>query len=280
MAYVPINTQAYTAAFSGAVAGMAVNGWITSPTGANYTLVCGVAGAFAEAFDVAWNTATALNGLEYSAIQSVCSQEFSQRGPGPLAAPQFSDPANWEVPAKACATLALQCDLYFAGQGITPPVLTSPPAKVRLNTPAPPAPMTPGQTHVTDPVLVPYTLEADEVLLVEIYAVLVSGSLPVPATSYWKGGILLELSTDGGSVFNPIDSEPYVRNGVAPPNPMTDAPENFPVFLKYQLLPFDPPPVDNILRFRGSFSNDLQSTDDLSFIGAVFFTFIQGKLIP
>jgi hypothetical protein len=124
MAYTPINTQAYTAAFSGAVAGMAVNGWITSPTGSNYTLVCAVAGAFAQAFDVAWNNAAAINGLEYSAIQSVCAQEFSNRGPGPLASAQFQDPANWEIPAKACATLALQCDLYFAGQGITPPPIS------------------------------------------------------------------------------------------------------------------------------------------------------------
>ncbi len=121
MAYVPINTQAYTAAYSGAVAGMAVNGWISSPTGGNYTLVCAVAGAFAEAFDVAWNNAAQPNSLELAAIQSVCAQEFSLRGPGPLAAPQFQDPANWAVSAKACATLALQCDLYFAGQGITPP---------------------------------------------------------------------------------------------------------------------------------------------------------------
>jgi hypothetical protein len=121
MVYVPINVQAYTSAYAGAVSGMAVNGWISSPTGANYTLVCAVAGAFAEAFDVAWNNAAQLNTLESSAIQSVCAQEFSNRGPGPLASAQFQDPANWAIPAKACATLALQCDLYFAGQGITPP---------------------------------------------------------------------------------------------------------------------------------------------------------------
>ncbi len=121
MAYVPINTQAYTASYSGAVAGMAVNGWITSSEGADYTLVCQVAGAFAEAFDVVWNSATDLNFLEYSSVQSVCAQEFALRGPGPLSAPQFSDPDNWMVAARACSTLALQADLYFAGQGITPP---------------------------------------------------------------------------------------------------------------------------------------------------------------
>jgi parallel beta-helix repeat protein len=121
MVYVPINVQAYTAAYSGSVAGMAVNGWITSPTGSNYTLVCAIAGAFAEAFDVVWNNATELNFLEYSAVQSACAQEFSLRGPGPLNAPQFQDPDNWTIPARACATLALQADLYFAGQGITPP---------------------------------------------------------------------------------------------------------------------------------------------------------------
>jgi hypothetical protein len=123
MTYNPINTQAFTAAFSGAVAGMAVNGWIVSGDASTYTLVCSIAGAFAQAFDVAWNNATTLNALEYSAIQQVTAQEFAQRGPGPLSAPQFSDPANWETPATACAVLALQADAYYMTQGITPPSL-------------------------------------------------------------------------------------------------------------------------------------------------------------
>jgi hypothetical protein len=123
MTYNPINGQAFTAAFSGAVAGMAVNGWISSATPSNYTQVCAIAGAFAQAFDTAWNNAATLNGLEYSAIQQACAQEFTQRGPGPLANPKFTEVANWEIPAAACAVLALQCDAYYVAQGITPPSL-------------------------------------------------------------------------------------------------------------------------------------------------------------
>jgi hypothetical protein len=122
MAYTPVNLEAYTAAYAGALAGMAVNGWITSPEGSEYAFVCAIAGAFAEKFDEVWNSATDLNGLEYAAIEQAATQEFSLRGPGPLSAPQFSDPANWETAARACATLVLQADLYYASQGITPPL--------------------------------------------------------------------------------------------------------------------------------------------------------------
>jgi hypothetical protein len=281
MSYVPINVQAYTAAYSGAVAGMAVNGWITSPTGANYTLVCAVAGAFAEAFDIAWNAATALNGLEYSAIQSVCAQEFSQRGPGPLAATQFQDPANWAVSAKACATLALQCDLYFAGQGITPPAASPPPAKFLLTEASPPNPVIPGGSQASGIIIVPHTLEADEVLELEAYTLVTTGSSPSPATSYWNLTLLLEVSSDGGVVFNPVTAINYYITTSGPPDLLNDAPPNFPVSLRFQVTPFDPAPTD--LRFRLRVDSNAASNDSLSFSGGhgVEFTLTQGKkLIP
>lgn len=121
MTYVPINLNAYTAAYAGAVAGLAVNGWITNPSGTNYTKVCQIAGAFAQEFDIVWNSSVAVNGLEYAAIQEVVLEEFSLRAPGPLENPQFLDVTNWAIPARACATLVLESDLYFASQGITPP---------------------------------------------------------------------------------------------------------------------------------------------------------------
>lgn len=120
MAYLPINLGAYIAAYSGAIAGMGVSGWITSPTLANYTRVCQIAGAFAEAFDIVWNNAAPLNEMETAAIKHICNQELASRGPGPLEGSQFVDPANWSVPARACATLVLESDIYFASEGITP----------------------------------------------------------------------------------------------------------------------------------------------------------------
>jgi len=121
MPYVPINTDAYTAAYAGAVAGMAVGSWITSASIANYDLVTKIAGAFAEEFDIVWNNAVTLNGLEFKAITSVCQNEFMNRQPGALANPDFQVPATWFIPASACAALVLQSDAYFASEGIIPP---------------------------------------------------------------------------------------------------------------------------------------------------------------
>lgn len=120
MSYVPINVPAFVAAYSGAIAGMAVSGWISDPSSADYTQVTAIAGAFAQAFDTVWNSAAALNNLESAAIVSISTQEFANRGPGPQALPKFVLASNWAVPAAACAALVLQSDAYFAGQGISP----------------------------------------------------------------------------------------------------------------------------------------------------------------
>jgi hypothetical protein len=120
MAYVPINTQAYVSAFAGAIAGMAINGWIVNPTSGNYVDVAAIAGAFSEAFDQAWNNATDLNNLEIRGIQAACQSEFEGHAPGPLSNPDFVLSSNWTIPAIACAALVLESDAYFAGQGIDP----------------------------------------------------------------------------------------------------------------------------------------------------------------
>lgn len=120
MSYTPINIPAFVAAYSGAVAGMATPGWLVDPTQANYDLVTKIAGAFAQAFDMAWNDAAQLNNLEIAAITSITSNDFARRGPGPLAEPTFQVVGNWTAAARACAALVLECDAYFAGQGINP----------------------------------------------------------------------------------------------------------------------------------------------------------------
>lgn len=120
MAYIPINVDVYTAAFSGAIAGMAVSGWITDPTSADYADVCVIAGAFAQQFDVVWNDATQIDNLEYKAITSVSQNQFSGRGPGPLASTSFQSPTYWDEAARACAALVIACEAFFTGQGINP----------------------------------------------------------------------------------------------------------------------------------------------------------------
>ena len=122
MTYSPINVQAYVSAYAGTLAGMAVSGWIVSPTAGSYEQVAAIAGAFCEAFDVAWNDATELDNFEIASIQAVCLQEFSNRGPGSLSNPSFVLAATWSVPAIACAALVVEGDTYLADQGIVPVV--------------------------------------------------------------------------------------------------------------------------------------------------------------
>jgi hypothetical protein len=119
MPYTPINTPVFTAAFAGAIGGMATSGWIIDQTSADYTNVTLVAGAFAQSFDQVWNNAATLNNLELAAITSIVQTDFNGRGPGPYGT-TLQDPANWRIAAGACAALILESDIYFASQGINP----------------------------------------------------------------------------------------------------------------------------------------------------------------
>src|SRR5271165_4145991 len=121
MSYAPINTKVFTAAYAGAIAGMAVSGWITDPTSADYSNATIIAGAFAQSFDTIWNDSAALNSLELAAITAIVQTDFNGRGPGPFNSPTYQSPNNWNSAAAACIALVLECDIYFAGQGITPP---------------------------------------------------------------------------------------------------------------------------------------------------------------
>ena len=121
MTYSPINTKVFTAAYAGAIAGMAVSGWITDPTSADYSNATIIAGAFAQSFDTIWNDSAALNSLELAAITAIVQTDFNGRGPGPFNSPTYQSPSNWNSAAAACIALVLECDIYFAGQGITPP---------------------------------------------------------------------------------------------------------------------------------------------------------------
>ena len=120
MAYTPINTAVYTAAFAGALAGMAVSGWIIDSVKGNYTNVTVIAGTFAQAFDSAWNNIAPLNILELTVITEIVQADFTNRGPGPASNGQLQTVSNWTLSANACVALVLQSDIFFATQGIIP----------------------------------------------------------------------------------------------------------------------------------------------------------------
>lgn len=123
MAYTPINAQAFVSSYAGAVAGMGASGWLVNSSQSAYADVTQIAGAFAQAFDQAWNNPAQLNSLEFLTMAVLVAQDFQQRGPGPLSKPEFKSRANWARAAAACVAAILQSDAYMAGQGVTPPAV-------------------------------------------------------------------------------------------------------------------------------------------------------------
>jgi len=118
---VPINSLIFYAAHAGAISGMAIPGWIVDPTKADYSQVVGIAAAFAQAFDQAWDNVAVPSVYEMEAITAVVASDFRLRGPGPLSYSVYSQVSNWTIAAAACVALILESDAYFASQGLTPP---------------------------------------------------------------------------------------------------------------------------------------------------------------
>jgi hypothetical protein len=118
----PINTSAFICAQAGALAGMAVTGWVTDPTEGDYQNVVLIATAFATAFDSVWDSTEPLDLLEQQLITAVCQQQLSLRGPGPLANPVYQNPSNWLAAAQGCVALIQAKDAYDNGLGLSVPI--------------------------------------------------------------------------------------------------------------------------------------------------------------
>ncbi len=122
MAYVPSNINVYTAAFSGAVAGLGApsGATIIDPTTLDYAGPTNVAAFFAQAVDTAWGVGAA-NSYNLAAITELANNLFS-RGPGyPLSGAVLTQ-ANWTIIATALVALVRQGDLNAtATQNITFP---------------------------------------------------------------------------------------------------------------------------------------------------------------
>lgn len=124
MPYAPINSAVYVAAFTGALGGIAIgSGWITDPTPSDYSNVCIIAGAYAQAVDIAWNNATPIDQVEYDKIQCVSEHLFTHRGVQPAADTQFQQATNWIAVALGVVALVQEADTFLNGQGIILPVI-------------------------------------------------------------------------------------------------------------------------------------------------------------
>lgn len=127
MAYSPVNSQVFMSAYAGAIAGIAGNGWNISAVLANYDDICDAAGAFAQAVDIAWASATALTVLEVEALQTVAQAVFGKFPVAPLApasdatAVYLKTAAAWATAAGAVEAIVKQSTAYMTAEGITSP---------------------------------------------------------------------------------------------------------------------------------------------------------------
>lgn len=80
MSYSPISTIIYNAAFTGALGGIVCNGAKpVDPNPLDYDTQTAIAGAWAQAFDIAWNSASA-NLLDESAATQFSAAIFENLG--------------------------------------------------------------------------------------------------------------------------------------------------------------------------------------------------------
>jgi hypothetical protein len=108
MSYTVINSQMFTAAFAGALAGMGVSGRIiTDSVPGDYAGLVAVAGAFAQSFDTVWNSAAAVGTLEVSIAQEAAEGIWSGRSPNP-ADTNALIASTWAAEAAALKALTIQ----------------------------------------------------------------------------------------------------------------------------------------------------------------------------
>lgn len=120
MSYTPINVDIYVAAYAGALAGIAVSGKIISdPSSADYMVPAAQAGAFAQAFDIAWGD-NAFTSLTIELTFEACEGTWDRRSP-PTNDPKYLLPATYTALCTAIVAVIQAGTSYFSNQGITPP---------------------------------------------------------------------------------------------------------------------------------------------------------------
>jgi len=120
--YSPQNSQVFQAAFSGALAGIAVNNApIVDPVPADYLPADSIAGAYAQAVDTEWGGASA-DCLEVAVCETASQAYFANRSTSPQSLKAYSAVGGsneWLIAASSVVAIMLSADAYFASQGIT-----------------------------------------------------------------------------------------------------------------------------------------------------------------
>jgi hypothetical protein len=119
VSYTPLNLDVYTAAFSGAHAGISASGRQPAEIlPSDYVGSADVAGAFAQAIDQAWAGASS-NALDIEVIEEASEGVWSGRNISNKA--PFTLPSTWTTLAEAIVAMVEAGETYFASQGIVPP---------------------------------------------------------------------------------------------------------------------------------------------------------------
>jgi hypothetical protein len=118
--YTPINSVIFTAAYTGALAGMVTAGrYISNPLPADYDELAIVAGAYAQAYDQAWDDASNPCQFEVEAAEALAEATFQDRQP--ILVPATALETTWLSLAEAIIAVVLAGELYFTAQGIVCP---------------------------------------------------------------------------------------------------------------------------------------------------------------
>jgi hypothetical protein len=119
MSYTVQNPNVFTAAFSGALAGMGVSGRIViSANPTRYAGLIAIANAFAQQLDTLWG-ATPVGFLEVQAFQEATEALWQQRSPIPNTATLA--PSTWEDECLALITIVQAAVAFYLTQGYTNP---------------------------------------------------------------------------------------------------------------------------------------------------------------
>jgi hypothetical protein len=122
VSYVPIQDVLYTAAFTGSLAGLAVNqSDLEDGTVADYANRQAIAGAFAQAIDQAWESTAAPNLIDVFGILEGCQSFWQGRSPSPDDNPDFALASTWMLNAQAVVAFVKGAVLFFQEEGIPIP---------------------------------------------------------------------------------------------------------------------------------------------------------------
>jgi hypothetical protein len=125
--YTPINLTVYTAAYSGIISGLVGSSrWLEDSVSTDYDGFACIAGAFAMAFDLAWEENPNTNPpdtLQVFVIEKTCKAVWESRDVAANASSTNSD--TFAVVSQSIIAVVLASESYFASQGITPAVWPS-----------------------------------------------------------------------------------------------------------------------------------------------------------